>query len=98
MKRKKIKLNNFLFRLPAPPNPAITTKGNGNKSAYKIRECAWRAAVPVPLVVVPVVLIVSVVVAVVPFVTITVDGLKEHTGDGSTSGVMALQPGVTFPV
>lgn len=41
---------------------------------------------------------VSVVVATAPFVTLTVDGLNEQTGEGSAAGVIELQPGVTMPL
>lgn len=56
------------------------------------------------MVVVPVVMFVLIVVTVrvvdatTPSVTATVAGLNEQTGAGSTSGVIELQPGVTFPV
>jgi hypothetical protein len=46
----------------------------------------------------PVVLIVRVVVATWPSVMVTVAGLNEQIGEGSTAGVIELQPGVTIPV
>jgi hypothetical protein len=99
MTKRKNKLSNFLRRLPAVPNPAITTKGNGTRSAknVRVRARAAEAVTVVPLLVTPAVLTVRVVVAVAPLVMITGSGLKEHTGEGSTRGVMVLHPRVTVP-
>jgi hypothetical protein len=53
--------------------------------------------VVVPFVVGPVVLMVSVVVATAPSITVTVGGLNEQSGEGSTGGVIELHAGVTLP-
>lgn len=99
IKNRKNKLSNFLRRFAAVPNPAITANGNGTRRAknMRVRARAAEAVTFVPLLVTPAVLTVRVVVAVAPLLITTGSGLNEHTGEGSTKGVMELHPMVTVP-